>query len=383
MRFLIISHTPHYIRSGEVVGWGPTVEEINHLASFFDTIRHVGCLHNEPAPDSALPYGANNIKLVPLPPAGGATLKDKWQVIRSIPLYLKTIVAEFKQCDAVHLRCPANIPFLALLVLLFTKKPVIRWAKYAGNWGAGRDYPTSYRFQRWLLQSGITKCVVTVNGTWPDQKAYIHSFNNPCLTQEEIYQASPFAERKSLTAPYQLLFVGALNQKKGVERLLKIAATLKEEGFHFTLDIVGDGPDRAKFLETSQLLGLSSDVTFHGWLPRPKISDFYSRAHFLLLPSESEGWPKVISEGMAYGVVSIAGGVGSIPEILKNTNAGISITPIDDISMYCESIKEMTIKPQIWSNYSVSATAAAPSFTYEHYLNAVKKLFWKNWNCSL
>jgi len=375
---LIISNMAHYYRNGQIVGWGPTVEEISHLATLFDSIRHLGCLHDTPAPDSAIPYAAENITLVPLPPTGGETIAAKWQIIKMTPLYLKSIVSELKQCDVVHLRCPANIPMLALLVLIFTRKPKLRWAKYAGNWGAGKEYPAFYRFQRWLLQTGITRCIVTVNGTWSGQKSHIRSFHNPCLTDSEIEQASTGARQKTLTRPYRLLFVGALNPRKGVDRLLEIAKRLNEEQIPFLLDVIGDGPERLNYEAKCHAIGLDQKVKFHGWLPKSKISDFYARAHINLLPSESEGWPKVLSEGMAHGVVPVAGAVGSITEILTKTGTGIPIKPYGDITTYVEVIKNLTQDLEAWKKYSRAAIETATEFTYEQYLIAVKKNFFRN-----
>ena len=41
MKLLIISHTEHYRNSlGAIVGWGPTLTEINFLATVFDEIYH-------------------------------------------------------------------------------------------------------------------------------------------------------------------------------------------------------------------------------------------------------------------------------------------------------------------------------------------------------
>ncbi|MEJ7712203.1 MAG: hypothetical protein WKF84_20655 [Pyrinomonadaceae bacterium] len=47
MKLLIVSHTPHYWRSGELVGWGPTIREIDQLASLFKQVFTWLALHNE------------------------------------------------------------------------------------------------------------------------------------------------------------------------------------------------------------------------------------------------------------------------------------------------------------------------------------------------
>ncbi len=380
MKLLIISNMSHYLKDGKVVGWGPTVEEINHLAKLFDSVRHLGCLHATDAPESALPYLTENISLVPLPPAGGNTLKEKLGIVKLIPLYLKHIITELKHCDAVHVRCPANIPLLALVVLAFTRKPVIRWVKYAGNWGARKESPFFYRLQRWLLITGVCRCEVTVNGTWPNQGLHIHSFHNPCLTDKEVKQAATATEGKQFTPPYRLVFVGALNEKKGIIRLIEIAARLRQEKVPFMLEILGDGAERQKYEKLCRENGLEENVTFHGWLPKSQLSVFYEKAHINFLPSESEGWPKVLSEGMAYGVVPVTGAVASIPQILADTQAGIAIFPYDDTNGYVGPLLNWMTRNDLWKVYSINSQKAAGLFTYEEYLQAVKKFFSNCWN---
>ncbi|RMH12405.1 MAG: capsular biosynthesis protein, partial [Gammaproteobacteria bacterium] len=53
MKLAIISHTEHYLRNGQIVGWGPTITEINHLTEIFEEIWHVAVFKEEPAPPSA------------------------------------------------------------------------------------------------------------------------------------------------------------------------------------------------------------------------------------------------------------------------------------------------------------------------------------------
>ena len=65
MRLLIVSHTPHYRRDGRIVGWGPTVRELDYLAEMFAEIVHVAPVYDEPPPDSALSYASVGIGTAP------------------------------------------------------------------------------------------------------------------------------------------------------------------------------------------------------------------------------------------------------------------------------------------------------------------------------
>jgi len=383
MKMLIISHTPHYIQNGHFYGWGPTVREIDYLSSLFDGVIHIAPLHDEIPPNSALPYMSKKVKVIPVKPAGGDSLRGKMSILWQIPAYLLTICREVQQVDLVHVRCPANISLMAIVLLAFLRYPKYRWVKYAGNWRPESKEAWSYTFQRWWLNKGLHRGVVTVNGRWDGQPKHVYSFLNPCLTQEEVEFARTVASGKELSPPYNLLFVGRVESEKGVGRLLKIVKELHRQGIPFKVDIVGDGPERKGFEAWATENGLSSIVTFHGWMPKPALGEFYSRAHFFVFPTTaSEGWPKVLSEAMAYGVVPIAGAISSIPQILSETGAGLSFPP-NDIRAFVQAILEYIEKPERWRAASRAGMAAAPLFTYEHYLEAVKQMFWDAWKVKL
>ena len=381
MRLLIVSHTPHYRRDGRFVGWGPTVRELDYLAEMFDEVTHVAPVYNERSPDSALAYTSPRVRLCPVAPAGGKSWIAKAGILTAYPHYARVIREEMRRADAVHVRCPANISLLALLLLGRAKEPPCRWVKYAGNWRPEGDEPWSYRLQRRRLIENRHRGVVTVNGRWPGQPPHVHSFHNPCLTDNELTQGEAIAAGKRLGSPVELLFVGALNEGKGVGRVLRIAQTLQARGIAFRLRLLGDGPDRPRYEAWARENRLRG-VTFLGWVPRAQVSGYYAAAHFILLPSRSEGWPKVLSEAMAFGVVPVAAAVSSIPQILGKTGAGVVLPP-DDVEGMAAAIARFVADPASWLKASRAGAVAARQFTYRAYQTAVAELFARAWGVAL
>lgn len=373
MKLLIVSHTPHYLQAGLPAGWGPTVREIDHLASLFDEITHLAPLHNEPAPDAAFPYRAGNIRLRPVPAAGGGCFLDKLAILWQAPRWVGAILDEMRRADVVHVRCPAGISLIAVVLLAVASRPRRRWIKYAGNWRPQKNESWSYRFQRWWLEWGRHRGLVTVNGSWPGQPSFIRSFLNPCLTDSELAEGRA-AVAKPSPRPLRAIFVGRLETPKGVGRLLHILAMLRARGLDVHTDLVGDGPERARFERQAGELGVSDLAHFHGWLPRMALAPLYGRAHVMLFPtSSSEGWPKVLSEAMAYGVVPIAGNVSSIPQLLERFAAGRALDP-DDLEAMARAVAAYADHPGLWSVESANAASAAAQFTYSRYLDAVREL---------
>jgi len=134
LKLTIISHTEHYkLSDGTLVGWGPTITEINHLAEIFDEIFHVAMYYDEEAPESSLPYTDDSITFVPLKPTGGSTITEKLKVLVSAARVIKTVNNTLAKTDCFQLRAPTGIGvFLIPYLTLFSKKK--GWFKYAGNW---------------------------------------------------------------------------------------------------------------------------------------------------------------------------------------------------------------------------------------------------------
>lgn len=382
MRLLIVSHTDHYRIDGGYAGWGATVRELDYLAQLFDEVVHVATLHPGAPPANALPYTATNIRLRPIAPAGGVTLTDKLGILAAYPEYARVIREEMAGADAVHVRCPANISLLALYLLGREERPPYRWVKYAGNWRPTGGDSWSYALQRRWLRQNRHRGVVTVNGRWPGQPAHIHTFDNPSLTGEELSLGRRAAAGKRLTLPVELLFVGALNDAKGVGRVLEIGLELQRRDVPFRLRLVGHGPDRQRYEAWAADQRLR-DVFFYGWQSPAEVAQFGAAAHFILLPTlSSEGWPKVLSEAMSRGAVPITSTVSSIPQVLGEIGAGVTLEA-EDIHGAVDAIMRYVDAPSEWLADSQAGTAAAHRFTYRAHQSAVARLFAEAWGVRL
>jgi len=295
----IISHTEHYKdENGTIVGFGPTVTEINHLLHVFDEIQHVAMLHNKPAPASALPYSSNKITFIALPALGGKKITNKLKIIIQTPKVLSIVAKSVSKTDYFQFRAPTGIGvFIIPYLILFSSKN--GWFKYAGNWKQ-EHAPLAYRFQRWLLKNQKRK--VTINGTWPAQPKHCITFENPCITHEELQKGINVIENKNYNNTHvTFCFVGRLEKEKGIDILIKSFARLSaiEKSKIDAIHVVGSGENMNVYKQMTANSNLN--FVFHGFLSRSKVHDIYKVSHAIILPSASEGFPKVISEAMNYG----------------------------------------------------------------------------------
>jgi glycosyltransferase involved in cell wall biosynthesis len=373
MRLLIISHTPHYGPPDSPAGLGSTLREIDQIASLFQTVCHLAPLHPGSPPMDCSPYKAGNVAFRPVPPAGGETLSDKARIVQRLPGYAGAIADEVRKADAVHVRCPANISLCALSVLRSISWKGPTWIKYAGNWGGYPGEPLSYRLQRAWLGGSWRDAVVTVNGTWQGQPRHVVSLENPCLTEDEIRAARSASEGKQLATPIRLLFVGRVDADKGVPQFLRMLSDLAHRGLDVMGELVGSGPLLNNFQTEASRLGIRERIEFRGWLPRTALDESYKNAHFIVLPSRAEGWPKVLSEAMAHGAVPITSAVGSIPQYLSRFGVGKCLEPAD-WQGFARAVAGYASNPERWKAESARASEAAGKFTYSTYCDKLRGL---------
>jgi len=367
MKLAIISHTPHYKKDGVTTGWGPTVREINHLIDLFDEIYHIAPLHNEESPGSSLPYESDKIKFIPLKPYGGKKLSDKLSIITSAPNNLKIIKSILKRVDWVQFRAPTAMGIYVLPYLSFRSAPN-RWVKYAGNWNM-KNPPLSYSFQKWWLNNNFQKSKVTINGQWEGQKDHLLNFQNPCLDNEELLRAKKIAREKNFNDKLTFCFVGTLTKNKGVDVILDALKKIKHPGDIEEVLIIGEGIEREKYELIAKEINLK--ITFKGLLKRDELENIYKVSHLIILPSESEGFPKVIAEASAYGCVPVVSDVSSIGQYYNNMNGFLlkKINP-DELAQKIDSALEDRITLKKMSSHCVKV---ADLFTFEYYIKNLRE----------
>lgn len=360
----IISHTEHYILpDGSLVGLGSTVTEINELLAIFDNITHVAMLHHTVAPPSALSYVPDKINFLALPAVGGETLNDKMAIVVKAPKILGTIRKALKTSDYFQFRAPTGIGVFVIpyLVMFNSQKG---WFKYAGNWKPSHA-PLAYRLQKWLLERQSRP--VTINGFWEDQPKQCLSFENPCLTEEEIQAGQVVIAAKTLQFPLELCFVGRLEAAKGVDLIIEAVANLDAELLQKigTIHLVGAGQQMAAYQK--RVDGLSLPIIFHGYLSRTEVHHIYKKSQAILLPSASEGFPKVIAEAMNYGCVPIVSNVSSISHYISHLENGFLMEELNVSSLQACLMALLGMEASAYKQMASTFYGFINAFSYDQY----------------
>jgi len=147
-----------------------------------------------------------------------------------------------------------------------------------------------------------------------------------------------------------ILSVGRLVAKKGFDGLLEAAAILEQRGFRFTLEIVGDGPERARLERRIEELGLTERVLVRGMLVRDEVRDAFRRASIFALAcrvtedGDRDGIPNTLAEAMACALPVVCTRLPGVEEIVRDGETGTLVPPGEPAAL-AEALADALIDP--------------------------------------
>ncbi|NLM85321.1 MAG: glycosyltransferase family 4 protein [Clostridiales bacterium] len=156
-----------------------------------------------------------------------------------------------------------------------------------------------------------------------------------------------------------LLFVGQINWKKNILRILEAAAKLAKEQPRFKLVLAGQGPDEKDIRKKAQELGLHNQLVLTGMITSTTTLDaLYKRADLFVFPSLYDTFSLVIREAAAMGTPSVAiSGSCAGESIIHGENGFLCEDQTD--SLY-QAIKLALDHPEMTRQIGVNAHKSIP-----------------------
>lgn len=375
-RLLVVSHVHHYRHGDQLGAYGPYAREIDIWADLFDSVVIAAPLRHGPLPGDCLAFTRTNISVWPQRLAGGETLRAKLGLVPAVPAWIIGLVRAMRTADAIHVRCPGNLGLIgAVLAPLFSRYLV---AKYAGQWNEHDTERIATRVQRLLLGSGWWRGPVTVYGDWPDQPPHVVPFFTSMMTAAQVERAVRVAETKRIGRPLRVLYSGMLEPRKRVDALIDAVKILVAEGLPIEVAIVGHGPEGAALRARAADLEARGVVRFVGALPYDESLRWFEWAHALVLPSQhSEGWPKVVAEGMCHGLLCIAVAHGQVPRMLAGRGV---LLPSGSPAEIAGALRDAAAAPDSRQATMRAASAWARQYSLEGLRSALAELLADRWN---
>lgn len=152
----------------------------------------------------------------------------------------------------------------------------------------------------------------------------------PHFYDEEFYR--PREGPIELTEPIAALYVGALQDIKGIDTLVRALALLRRRGRDIELRIAGRGPLEPQLRELAADLGVSDAITWLGYVDHGELPDLYRSSDVFVYPGViDEPFGRVMLEALATHTPIVSADVGSMDYIVGP--AGTLFEPGDPRSL--------------------------------------------------
>jgi glycosyltransferase involved in cell wall biosynthesis len=142
-----------------------------------------------------------------------------------------------------------------------------------------------------------------------------------------------------------LLFVHRLGKHQGAALLPEIFKGVDALLPHVRMIVAGGGPEeqwlRAEFAEQIA----SGQVELLGYVPNSKVRSLMRAADLLLMPSLTEGFPRVLLEAMASGLPFVATHVGGVPEVVGEEARERLVAP-GDARGFTDEVHALSRQPE-------------------------------------
>ncbi len=149
------------------------------------------------------------------------------------------------------------------------------------------------------------------------------------LFPELPYEDYSFQRQYDHPAPLRITTVARLHWKKAQLYALHAMRLLKDQGFDFVYDMIGEGDQLSSLRQAIRDLGLEDRVVLHGAKPPEAIPEFLRRSDIFLLCSVRESFGLAVAEAQAAGLPVVASRVDGIPEALSDGETGFLVPPRD------------------------------------------------------
>ena len=152
--------------------------------------------------------------------------------------------------------------------------------------------------------------------------------------------------RKSRPADEEkvILYVGFLNERKGVDRLLQAFARVAGNLPGSRLVLVGEGPLRERLVDLTSELGIRPRVEFRGFVQPTEMPEVYASADVFVLPSREDTFGVVVVEALASGVPVICSTDAGVSSHLVNEDSALLIDP-DNVELLAEQMTRLLTEP--------------------------------------
>jgi glycosyltransferase involved in cell wall biosynthesis len=166
--------------------------------------------------------------------------------------------------------------------------------------------------------------------------------------------------------PY-FMCAGMLIYLKGIQYLIRAMPVVLQKQPQVKLVIAGQGEEEQNLRSLAQELGITEQLLFTGHLDQSMLAAYMKNCLAIVLPSLTEGLPRVVIEAQLLGKPVIASRVGGIPEIITDGETGLVVEP-EDWQALAQAMVKILEDPALAERMGNAARALmGEKFNYQNY----------------
>jgi len=179
---------------------------------------------------------------------------------------------------------------------------------------------------------------------------YIPGYYHVISQGVDIDRFNPKGKKLKDMMEDSVLFVGRLDQRKGLHRLLKAFVHVKEKVQNANLFVVGGGPLRNKYLKMAKEYAIEKSVHFLGYVSNEMLPTYYRSTTVYTSPAEGrESFGIVLVEAMASGTAVIASDIAGYDKVIDNGRNGL-LVDTDNPNEYGRALIEVLENSRLRKN---------------------------------
>lgn len=161
-----------------------------------------------------------------------------------------------------------------------------------------------------------------------------------------------YSEPKEFGKKLNLLIVGRLTEKKGIDNAIEAISLLKKENIDISLKVIGDGEQREYLTQLIKSKDLTNQIELLGWQTQVVVKRYVDLADLILLPSkeastgDKEGIPVSLMEALASGKLVISTFHSGIPEMIQDGKNGWLVQEDDSegLALKIKEVSQLSLK---------------------------------------
>jgi glycosyltransferase involved in cell wall biosynthesis len=258
--------------------------------------------------------------------------------------------------DIAHLHTCSGLTFFldgALLVLARLRGVPVILHVHGGRFDRFLDELTTVRARiaRWIAR--LAARVIVLSDSWRERLGPRLPHAMLTVVENGVPVRGPRPARPP-APPFVVLFLGAINEEKGIEDLIHAAANLRGSVRFVLVGPQDDVQFVARMQRLVEQLELRDSIEFAGPARGAEKDAWLARAHIFVLPSRTEAFPISILEAMESGLPIVATRVGAVPKMIESGRSGLLVSA-GDIAGLSVAISTLLSDPALRDRLGVSA----------------------------